>query len=391
MSAPRGWAAGLAFLPQWLADTTPPPDLDTSLAGWVRATGWRAGGVFWPADAPTLVVRVGTPGRDQASPDAAGLRELRAGRPTADWFGGGVGTLLSPTGRQPGVLWADTGNDDWSDAEREYLRLSAALIARSPALAARIGPVLDPERLNQRLGDAAVIAGRMAHDFDNILTGIIGFSDLAAPLLAAGSQPAKFVAEIGKVGHRGIVFTQQLHQLSRSGQARPQPGSVAAAVAKETARLRPVFRPGVRVQTDVPLDLAAVAMDAGPLGVVVGHLLENAAEATPADGRIDVTGRVLDLTAADAAGFLGAVGPGPHAELAVADTGPGVPPDARGRLFADPFVTTKVRHRGLGLAVVYRTLYAHRGGVRIEAAPPPGPGTVARIVVPLAPGRRDRV
>src|SRR5205814_5962368 len=162
-----------------------------------------------------------------------------------------------------------------------YFVLSARAIDRSPVVAAATGPLVDPERLAQRLADASVIAGRMAHDFDNILTGIMGFADLAGPMLPVGSQPASFVAEIGKVGQRGIQFTQQLHQLSHGGKVKPTPGSVSAAVAKEEARLRPLQPPGVRLTKDLPPTLPAVAVEAIPLQAVLGHLIANAGEACP--------------------------------------------------------------------------------------------------------------
>ena len=101
-------------------------------------------------------------------------------------------------------------------------------------MAAVVGPVIDPERLSQRLADAAVIAGRMAHDFDNILTGIIGFSDLApadASARIAGGRTSS--PRSRKVGQRGILFTQQLHQLSRSGQAQAEPRAVRLLGGRE--------------------------------------------------------------------------------------------------------------------------------------------------------------
>jgi signal transduction histidine kinase len=267
------------------------------------------------------------------------------------------------------------------------LKLAARLIERSAALGAKIGPGVDPERLQQRLGDASIIAGRMAHDFDNVLTGIMGFADLSLPLVPAGSQAAKYVAEIAKVGQRGIVFTQQLHQLSRSGQTKPQPGNVAAALAKEDLRLRGAMPAGMKVKVDVPAGLAAVAMEAASLQTVLGHVLENAVEACSAHSVIRVSARAAELNATDAKAYLGQVGPGAHIEVTVHDTGSGIRPDVRARLFAEPFFTTKVRHRGLGLAIVYRVLHAHRGGVRIDAAVPPDTGTVVRVVVPLAAAR----
>jgi signal transduction histidine kinase len=227
----------------------------------------------------------------------------------------------------------------------------------------------------------------MAHDFDNILTGIIGFSDLTLPMLPPGSQAASFVAEIGKVGQRGIVFTQQLHQLSRSGQVKPQPTTVLVAAAKEEARVKPLMSPNVRIEKDLPPNLPAVALESGPFQIVLGHLLENAVEACPQGGLVRVTARPVELSEADAKMFLGKVGVGAHLLVSVTDTGIGIKPEVRRRLFAEPFHTTKVRHRGIGLAIVFRILSSHRGGIQIDPVPSPGTGTQVRVVLPLAAAR----
>lgn len=395
MSLAGGLASGLAFLPTWLAETKDANALDATLSGWVRASGWRVAGLAWPVDATpktVLVARgdgIDTPPQPPVEwPEV--LKSLRGGSPTVVWqlpnSSGRLYTLLTPPGRGTGLLWAEKAAPEaWSEAERNYVRLAARLIERSAALGARVGPVIDPERLQHRLGDAAVIAGRMAHDFDNILTGIIGFADLTLPLVPANPQAAKFVAEIGKVGQRGITFTQQLHQLSRSGQVKPQPGSVAAALAKEEARLRQAMPAGLQVHVAIPPGLAAVGMDAGPLQTVLGHLLENAVEASAPGGTVAVTARAVELNASEAKAYLGQAGPGAHVEVMVQDAGSGIKPEVRAKLFVEPFYTTKVRHRGLGLAIVYRTLFAHRGGVRID--PGQDAGTVVRVVFPLAAAR----
>ena len=96
----------------------------------------------------------------------------------------------------------------------------------------------------------------------NVLTGIVGFADLTAPLVPAGSQPAKFVAEIAKAGQRGMALTHQLHQLSRGATPRPSPGTVAAAFAKESSRLAAA---NVEVRADLPPDHA-------PNGQIFGTL-----------------------------------------------------------------------------------------------------------------------
>ena len=188
-------------------------------------------------------------------------------------------------------------------------------------------------------------------------------------------------------GQRGIQFTQQLHQLSRSGQVKPNPAAVSAAVAKEEARLKTAVGPNLRFERDLPPSLPAVALEGGPLQVVLGHLLENAVEACPQGGVIRVSGRTVELSDADARTYLGKPAGGAHLLLAVTDSGVGIKPEARRRLFVEPFFTTKVRHRGLGLAIAYRIVCAHRGGIQIDTVPPPGTGTQVRVVLPLATPR----
>jgi len=399
MSSPGTLSAALAFLPQWWQETADPAAFDTLLAGWARACGWRACGFVWNGENGQVAktVQGGNPAEAPAPlevPDA--LRRLKGGEATVLYSipntAGRVFAAVHPPGRPAGVLWAEkVAGQPWTDAERAYLALTARTLERAPAVAAAVGPVIDPDRLYQRLGDAAVIAGRMAHDFDNLLQGIIGFSDLTLPMLSPGSQAANFIAEIGKIGQRGTVFTQQLHHLSRSGQVKPNPGAVALAITKEEARLKPVTPPGVRVEKEYSPSLPPVAVEAGPLQIVLGHLLENAVEACPQGGVVRVTARPVELTETDARGHLGRVGVGGHLQITVSDTGPGIKPEVRRRLFVEPFFTTKVRHRGLGLAIAYRVLCAHRGGIQIDSVPPPGTGTQVRVVLPLAAARPPAV
>lgn len=389
-------STALAFVPNWWQETTDTGTFDKLLRGWAQACGWRACGFVWPGDNSPAVVRMVQGGTlvDASSPPEVpdAVRRIRGGEETVMYSvqgtTGRVFAGVQPVGRPLGVVWAErVAGQPWTDADRAYLALTGKTLERSPALAAMIGPFIDPDKLCTRLADASVIAGRMAHDFDNILTGIIGFSDLTQPMLPSGSQAASFVAEIGKVGQRGILFTQQLHQLSRSGQIKPQPTTVLVAVAKEEARLKPTMTSNVRIEKDLPPNLPAVALESGPLQTVIGHLLENAIEACPQGGLIRVSGRPVELSEADAKIYLGKVGVGAHLLVSVTDTGTGIKPEVRRRLFAEPFYTTKVRHRGLGLAIVYRILSSHRGGIQIDPVPAPGTGTQIRVALPLAAAR----
>ncbi|VTR97229.1 multi-sensor hybrid histidine kinase : Histidine kinase OS=uncultured planctomycete GN=HGMM_F01A04C16 PE=4 SV=1: HATPase_c [Gemmata massiliana] len=399
MSTPGTLTAALAYVPNWWQETTEPAAFDALLSGWARACGWRACGFVWASDSAsvTKTVQAGLEIDALAPPEVPdALRRLKSGESTVLYSvpgtTGRVFAAVQPAGRPIGVLWAEkTAGQPWADGERAYLALVAKTVERAPALSTLIGPVIDPERLYQRLGDVAVIAGRMAHDFDNLLQGIIGFSDLTLPLLQPGSQPASFVAEIGKVGQRGIQFTQQLHHLSRSGQVKPNPGTVSLALAKEETRLKIAAQNGIRIEKDFAPNLPPAAVEAGPLQIVLGHLLENAVEACPSGGVVRVSARPVELSDADARGYLGRVGVGGYLQITVSDTGPGIKPEVRRRLFVEPFFTTKVRHRGLGLAIVYRVLCSHRGGIQLEPVPSPGTGTQVRVVLPLAAARPPAV
>lgn len=386
----------LAALPSWLQSTTDTNALDNLLTEWVRLSGFRSAGVIWPWEDSLTISKVASHGRVSSTslptelPDV--VRRLKQGEPTA------AATALSgnlrvyapikPQSHRPGVFWAERPYGvTTSDLDKQVIALTAKLIEHSPALHAIIGPSIDSERLMQRLQDAAVIAGRMAHDFDNVLTGIIGFADLSAPQVPPGSNAARFINEIGKVGQRGIQFTQQLHQLSRSGQAKPNPSQLSTAVAKEESRLRPLMGAQVRLLKELPPNLPPVAVESLPLQVVIGHLLENAIEAVGESGTVVITAKVVELTDTEVRGFLGNAKAGANLEISITDSGPGISPTVRQRLFAEPFFTTKVRHRGLGLAIVFRTLYSHHGGIRLESPPAPATGTIARIILPLAPTR----
>ena len=373
-------SSGLAALPAWLnAGRT----LEMLFADWVRASGYRTAGLVWPCgDAPTLVRFADASGQVTGVgpvPPESGqmLALLTDGPPTAVWAvpqsSGRLYTRFAPPGESPGLLFAERAPGPWGEVDRNYLILSAELIARSPAFAPHLNGPAGLDREAERLADAAAVAGRVAHDFAGILTGVCGYSDLAGQLLSPDSRPGELVAGISSVARRGMVLTKRVREFAAAGDAKPTPGSVPDAARREAARL------GVPTShwPNFPADLPAVAMDAGPLGVVIGHLLANAIEAVPASAPVTLSARLVEISAADAKSYRGAARAGAAVEVVVRDHGPGVKPGTP----VGPFLTTKHRHPGLGLATVTRALAAHHGGVRLE---PAGPGTAARFVAPVA-------
>src|SRR5438105_2101515 len=145
MSQPGTMPAALAALPLWWQETTETTTLDATLASWVRACGWRAGGFTWPAE--------GTPTVQKASPnhgttEAVGstdvidvVRRVRTGEPTAVVsLPSGASRVYAPVmcpGKPLGLLWADRpANQAWTDADLAYLALTARALERSPVIAA---------------------------------------------------------------------------------------------------------------------------------------------------------------------------------------------------------------------------------------------------------------
>jgi signal transduction histidine kinase len=237
--------------------------------------------------------------------------------------------------------------------------------------------------LHDRLHDSAVIAGRLAHSFDNILTGILGFAELTLSQLPPGSAQYRYLSEVLQAAQQGTQLTQQLHTLSRCGTVRPGAASLPQVIGEEEPRWRSLLGANAFLHVTLPADLPPLAIDAETLRQVLTNVVDNARESLSSGGTVTLSARRVDLTPADAQELFGNAAPGPHIEVTVADTGSGLTADMRRRLLAEPFVTTKARHQGLGLAVVYRILHAYRGGFQI--GPAADKGTVVRLVVPVVP------
>lgn len=242
---------------------------------------------------------------------------------------------------------------------------------------------LDRARLHQRLQDSAVVAGRLAHAFDNVLTGILGFTELTLSQLDAESPQYRFLTEVLQAAQQGAQLTQQLHTYSRCGTPHPGSTQLASLVSEEEGHWRKALEGNVTLQVAVPADLPAVAVETEALRQALTRVMDNAREAVTGGGTISVTARRVELTPADCQNLLGQVAPGPHVEVIVADTGTGITPEARRRILTEPFFSSKPRHQGLGLAITYRILHAYHGGMQVGSSPERG--TAVRLVLPTMP------
>jgi CheY-like chemotaxis protein len=227
---------------------------------------------------------------------------------------------------------------------------------------------------------------RVAHDYGNILTGILGFSELALAQSPPDSPIRAYLSEIHRSALAGQRLTNTLRLCTRRQWPQEQPARLAPLVEEEAGRLASRW-PGLRLDVAVSADLAAVTVEAEPLQHLLAHLLDNAAEAVVNGGSVRVTARTVTLAADQCAELPASVLPGLHIELTVEDSGCGLSPDVQRGLRTVPFFTTKTRHRGYGLAVVHGILAAHRGALRME--PVPAGGTIARAYLPAASATID--
>jgi signal transduction histidine kinase len=279
------------------------------------------------------------------------------------------------------LLWLEAARGhDWGRSEPDLVLAAQVLGQVIPAesSACRWLPGLDQGRLQQRLQDAGTISARVAHAFDNILTGILGFAELALGQTDLRSGNRQFLEEVVRAAQQGVQLTQELHFFSRCAVSTVGPATLGYVVAEEESRLRQLLPPGIQLTVNVPADLPEVAMDAELLRQVIGHVLNNAREAI-STGTVALTARCTELDSKNASELLGQPSPGRYIEVGVANSGSEISPEVRRRLFQEPFFTTKPRHRGLGLAIVYRILKAHRGGFRLTSDPK---GTIVHLYLP---------
>jgi PAS domain S-box-containing protein len=216
------------------------------------------------------------------------------------------------------------------------------------------------------------LAGGVAHDFNNILTGIVGFTQLAQLRLDAGAPVHSDLTHVLNLANRAAALTRKLLTFSRMQPVELQPVQCNALIDESVHMLARVIGEDIRIDFTPDPDLWAVQADAGQLEQVLMNLAVNARDAMPGGGTLRITTANCTLTAPQPA-VPRAVQPGAYVCITVADTGCGITPDVREHIF-EPFFTTKSRGKGtgLGLAVIHGIMQQHGGSIRVESAPARG-------------------
>jgi two-component system, cell cycle sensor histidine kinase and response regulator CckA len=237
-------------------------------------------------------------------------------------------------------------------------------------------------RQSQKLEAIGQLAGGVAHDFNNMLTAIMGAADEIGVLASSPDQRA-LCTMISSAADRASELTRGLLSFSRKGRLSTAPVDLHAVI-RETARLleRSIDR---RVQLRLNLNAASAVVvgDAAQLQSALLNLGINARDAMPDGGELDISTQVRELDADACASLAFELRPGPYLQISVRDTGIGIPAELQNRIF-EPFFTTKpVGHgTGLGLAAVYGIVIEHGGAITVYSETEGG--SVFHLYLPLS-------
>ncbi|MBK7187771.1 MAG: response regulator [bacterium] len=233
----------------------------------------------------------------------------------------------------------------------------------------------------QKMEALGVLAGGIAHDFNNILQAILGFSSLARQ---DANDPGRLAADLDRVQRatvRGRDLVQRILQFSRPGDPEAPALDPVPLLEEIVIELRTTLPGHITVEPDLAADCGRVRAAATQLRQALMNLAANAGQAMAASGgTIRISARSWKVPADDRRlppDWIGRE----VVEIAVADTGPGIPEDHRARLF-DPFFTTREvgQGSGLGLSVVHGLVTGLGGRVVIDC--PASGGTIAAVYLP---------
>lgn len=237
--------------------------------------------------------------------------------------------------------------------------------------------------LARRVGELNVLAGGIAHDFSNVLQGILGSAELAMRQLPEDHEVRSHLEDIRTDARHAGDLTHQLLAYSGRGQVCIEPLDLEELVTSMWRLVRANVSRRAKLTLALEGHLPVVEGDATQLRQVVMNLATNASDALEGkDGAIALsTGRISLAEAQTHAVWPLAEPLSEHyVLLEVRDEGAGMDESVRRRVF-DPFFSTKSRAgRGLGLAAVYGIVRAHRGALAIDSAP--GEGTTIRVFLP---------
>jgi signal transduction histidine kinase len=261
------------------------------------------------------------------------------------------------------------------------LLLAAIMAERDDAMTKRL--LLEEQlRHSQKMEAVGRLAGGIAHDFNNLLTAIIGYTEIVLHSLDPKDDRRADAEEIARAAMRAADLTKQMLAFSRRQVLQPKVIDLNIALRKVEPMLRRVIGEDIVMTVTGKATHAFARVDPGQVEQVVMNLVVNARDAMPQGGRLTVEANDVVMDA-EMAAALPEAKPGAYVMLSVSDTGSGMPPEVRARIF-EPYFTTKDvgKGTGLGLSTVYGIIRQSEGHISLSSEL--GLGTTFRIYLPRA-------
>jgi signal transduction histidine kinase len=343
----------------------------------------------WPEQVLALAAQLGATGPDVITiPD---VRALASGSLKDALLAAGVRAWVCVPLIQPGNVRGIMGFDGFEALRRGWdrvlpppvLRLAGDVVSNAVE---REFLERDRSRLTRRLERArrmqmvGSLASGIAHNFNNIIAAILGFSEMVEPQLVPGTRPALHVDEIRRAAERGRDLVDNILTFGRRREARVRPVQVLALLEEAAALLGASLPADVEVVIEDVAPGIAVAGEPAQLQQVILNLCTNAAQAMDGGGVVRVSAEQNEVRAARALSH-GELAPGRYVRVAVSDTGRGFDDSVAQRLF-EPFFTTRLAGTGLGLATVREIVRDHEGAIHVQSQP--GHGSRFEVWLPAA-------
>jgi PAS domain S-box-containing protein len=347
--------------------------------------------------------------RDQRCVDIFGRWLEREGLEPRDFLGRTTGDIVG--GPAAGVheranqraLAGETVTYEWTrDSVRGLRHMQTTLSPIRSADGAVVGIVgvgrditqrIEAEqqvRQAQKMEAVGRFAGGVAHDLNNMMMIILGFSDFLLSALQNGDPRRSDAEEIRKAADRAMHLTRQLLGFGRHRVVARETLSLNTVVEGMERMLRPLLGEDITLVTRLSPGLSGVEADYGQMEQVVMNLTLNARDAMTLGGQLTIETADVDFPEGYAYQHLGVEVPaGAYVLLAVSDTGNGMTPEVKAHLF-EPFFTTKptTRNTGLGLATVYGIVVQSGGYIWVDSAP--GQGASFKLCFPRMLAEDDR-
>jgi two-component system, cell cycle sensor histidine kinase and response regulator CckA len=237
-------------------------------------------------------------------------------------------------------------------------------------------------RQSQKLESVGLLAGGVAHDLNNLLQPMMGYSELLLGDSTQSETARRYIQQILRTGERARDLVLQLMAFGRKQVLKIRPLKLNGVITDFSRLLRRTLREDIQIRLELSPEIRNIRADRSQVEQILMNLAVNAQDAMPGGGNLIIETENASLDE-HFASLHSDVVPGEYVRLLVSDTGTGMDADTAARIF-EPFFTTKKMGKGtgLGLATVYGIVKQHGGNIWVTSEP--GRGTTFKLYMPVS-------